>query len=187
MLAKFRYCETAPITPSGGTVGTYIWNCNDLFDPNFTGTGHQPLGFDQYMVLYNHYTVIGAKITVTFIGDTAEFQCGIGAEAATTPTTHYQLRRERPRTVYRIVSSTATDNGKAKLTYKWSAKNFFGTKAIIGEDTYKGSASSSPTERAHFHVFAGAVDNSTVVGTVKAIVQIDYIAMLTEPKALAQS
>ena len=34
--------------------------------PNHTGVGHQPLYFDQLMTIYNHYIVIGAKITVKF-------------------------------------------------------------------------------------------------------------------------
>ena len=38
----------------------------DCADPNHTGVGHQPLYFDQLMTIYNHYIVIGAKITVKF-------------------------------------------------------------------------------------------------------------------------
>ena len=39
---------------------------NSLFDPNRTGTGHQPYGFDQLSTFYNRYYVTGSKMTVTF-------------------------------------------------------------------------------------------------------------------------
>ena len=39
---------------------------NSLFDPDFTGTGHQPYYFDQFATIYQRYTVIGSKLTATF-------------------------------------------------------------------------------------------------------------------------
>jgi hypothetical protein len=34
-----------------------------VYDPDYTGTGHQPYGFDQHSRLYNHYIVDTAIIT----------------------------------------------------------------------------------------------------------------------------
>jgi len=42
------------------------FSMNSLFDPNRTGTGHQPYGFDQLSTFYNRYYVTGSKMTVTF-------------------------------------------------------------------------------------------------------------------------
>ena len=39
---------------------------NSLFDPDQTGTGHQPYYFDQFAALYNRYTVLGSKLTAEF-------------------------------------------------------------------------------------------------------------------------
>ena len=43
---------------------------NSLFDPNLSGLGHQPRGFDQLMAVYEKYTVVAAKITVCYVSNT---------------------------------------------------------------------------------------------------------------------
>ena len=42
---------------------------NGAFDPNLTGVGHQPRGFDQFMAGYETFTVTGSKISVNFVYD----------------------------------------------------------------------------------------------------------------------
>lgn len=42
----------------------YIYRGNDCYDPNYSGTGHQPVGFDELMNMYDTFTVVGSKITV---------------------------------------------------------------------------------------------------------------------------
>lgn len=42
----------------------YVWNLNSLFDPNYTGTGHQPRGFDQLAALYERYRVYAVRYNV---------------------------------------------------------------------------------------------------------------------------
>ena len=44
---------------------TYTFRGNSLVDPDYTGTGHQPRGFDQWAAFYNDYKVLGSKIKIT--------------------------------------------------------------------------------------------------------------------------
>jgi hypothetical protein len=43
--------------PVGPGFLDYVLRLNSLFDPDFSGGGHQPKGFDQLAVLYNRYRV----------------------------------------------------------------------------------------------------------------------------------
>lgn len=47
--------------------GVYTYRMNSVFDPDFTGVGGQPEGFDQLKALYSRYRVIalGVKVTAT--------------------------------------------------------------------------------------------------------------------------
>jgi hypothetical protein len=47
-------------------MSVYSFNSNGLHDPDSTGTGHQPLGFDQYAVQYNRYRVLKTDYEVSF-------------------------------------------------------------------------------------------------------------------------
>jgi hypothetical protein len=58
-------------TTTAGAIGTYFFTANGLFDPDITGTGHQPLGFDTMMLYYEQYTVLSSKISVTFLNNGA--------------------------------------------------------------------------------------------------------------------
>ena len=51
------------------TNGTYTCKlrANDLFDPEFALGGHQPRGFDDFMNIYDKFTVTGSKITASFM------------------------------------------------------------------------------------------------------------------------
>lgn len=51
---------------------SYVYLANGMYDPDYTGTGHQPKYFDQWGALYKRYLVFGSKIYVEN-GDNSEF------------------------------------------------------------------------------------------------------------------
>jgi len=64
------------ITLTAGSVGLFgteqVFRLNSLYDPDFTGTGHQPYGFDQLLALYNYYKVSAVDIKLTFSDPSAD-------------------------------------------------------------------------------------------------------------------
>lgn len=68
MHRKLAYSQVVRLTSgSGGLSGTsQVFRANSLYDPDLTGTGHQPYGFDQLCSAtgpYSRYKVCGAVIT----------------------------------------------------------------------------------------------------------------------------
>jgi len=55
---------TGIITPSA-----QVYRLNSCFDPNLTGTGHQPNFFDQLTAVYSQYCVTAAKMKVQIINE----------------------------------------------------------------------------------------------------------------------
>lgn len=51
----------------------WVMRGNSLYDPDYTGTGHQALGFDQLFTFYYHYYVAASKFKIRFrsTGNTA--------------------------------------------------------------------------------------------------------------------
>lgn len=62
---KLVYSEEIAINAGAGTTGQYVFSMNGMWDPDISGVGHQPRGFDQLLAMYDHFVVIGSKITVT--------------------------------------------------------------------------------------------------------------------------
>jgi len=40
------------LNPAIGAAAGYVFNLNSLHDPNTSGVGHQPTGFDQLIAIY---------------------------------------------------------------------------------------------------------------------------------------
>lgn len=179
-ICKLPYVEQTNLVPGVGGVANALYWCNGLYDPRWATGGHAPMGMDQLMLLYNHYTVVGAKITVKFMGDnTNDFLCGVLTAADTTTTSDHQTLMERQRSRYKLVQKN--NETTQTIVSKWSAKKFFSCKAIVGESQYKGGISTNPTEGAFFHVFAGSPDGTTNPTNVSAVIRIEYIAVFSEP------
>jgi hypothetical protein len=69
---RLRYAEK--VTVSGtGSGSAYQFNLNGLFDPNRTGTGHQPRYFDQYTAIYSTYVVTKCKWRVVLANENANY------------------------------------------------------------------------------------------------------------------
>lgn len=79
IITKLRYCDLLALTSTNGALGYNIFSANGIFDPDITGTGHQPMWRDNYAAIYNLYVVLGSKITVHWTPYTANanFICGV--------------------------------------------------------------------------------------------------------------
>lgn len=187
-VAKLNYCDSISLTPVAGGLSTWKFRANSLYDPDLTATGHQPMGFDNLMANYQHFTVIGAKITVDFVGDAEDYLAAVHLNGSSTANySNAQEIKERTRTVYKYVACKAETAGRCTLRHSFSAKKFFHVKAIVGESQYKGTESGNPTEEAYWYVTAAADNGAATIGTVKGSVRIEYIAVFSEPKSIGQS
>lgn len=62
---KLRYVHTGTLATETTTgFGQYSFRANSIYDPDYTGVGHQPMGHDTLELLYGRYTVVGSAITV---------------------------------------------------------------------------------------------------------------------------
>lgn len=66
-ICKMKYATTV----NTDAFGQYIFNMNSLFDPDRSGFGHQPYGFDPLANLYNRYRVISCGWRIQYASGTA--------------------------------------------------------------------------------------------------------------------
>lgn len=187
--ATHRYATSFNLDPStGGVLAKHVFSANGMYDPDITGSGHQPNGFDQLATLYNHYTVVGSKITIQcFNYDSAQTQiAGLSTLADSTGFTGDIFQYvEQGKSKYVTMGQKGADRSK-KLVTTFSTKKFFRKSNVMDEDDLKGDDTQNPTEQAYYHVVAapiGAVDTAPV----QVFVVIEYSAVWHEPKTLAQS
>lgn len=190
---RFKYCETVALDAGATTISTHVFSCNGMFDPNITGVGHQPMGFDQYVgVLYDHYTVIGAKITVTFMStgsgaNTGPARVGITVRDTFTPLlAGVDTLCEQGATKMRVISAL-TSNNKTTMSYTINPAKFLGNSKPLNNENLKGTSTANPSEQCYFQVFAANINDFSNPEPVQAICTIEYVAVLTERRWLAES
>lgn len=190
-LVHLRYSESFTLDAGMGTIASYAFRANSLYDPNYTGTGHQPMFFDQWAALYQHYNVVSSKITWESIpteNTATPYVLSLsldddGAHAATSST---ELG-ERPNTVSKLFPCRSDGHKCYVLTQTFSMKKFFGVKDVLnGADKFGAAYNANPTEVAMFilsYCSAGAVDPAAIWNRVT----IDFAVRFSEPKDIGGS
>lgn len=189
-IVRLKYCDQVPMSGVAGAPVTVLFSANGLYDPYVPVGGHQPLGFDQWMTFYNHYTVIGAKIKVTFVSQgtsptTQAAYVGVTTSAGTTAQTNLNTIVEHQRSSYKFLSNSNA-KGHTIVTRKVGLSKFLGQK-VTQEDANAGTVSANPAEEVYFHVWAMPITSSYTISQLVAQVEIDYIVQFHEPKNIAGS
>lgn len=190
-LIKLRYVADIEINPSLSSVGTHVFSANGMYDVDITGTGHQPLGFDQWMNFYQYYTVVGSKISARFMPTSStpavgSALCGIRVVNNSIPITTPETLREQNNNGWRSIGTANASNG-ALVVKKFSAKRFFGRQFIVGAADYIGTDSANPTNQAFYHVWVSSTQASGDTANTTVNVTVTFVAMLTERADLVAS
>jgi len=181
-----RYASYGNLAGASGAVATQVYTANGLFDPDITSTGHQPMGFDQMMVSYNHYYVTSAKIIVNFknVG-TGMPQCSISVDPDATPITVPDRITEFGMVNETTCESKGVSGSVKTLEQLVSIRKAQGVKDVLDVTDLSGTAAANPTEQTYFHVQIW--DNAAVTTNVNFDVVIEYHAIFTEPRVLTES
>lgn len=197
-MVKFRYASDVTLNPGAGLIAGHVYRANGLFDPDVTSTGHQPYGFDHTMNFYDHYTVLGSKISCQFFNGSgsniAPSYCGVtltdsSSSIAGFSNPSHLIESNLLKLPVLIVGGNggnSVSSGKYPIkSQTFSAKKFF-ARNPLGASELTGTATTDPVEEAYFTIFAGSVAGVDS-GTVSCLVTIDYFAVLSERQSLSQS
>lgn len=192
-ITKLTFSEQIALDPGTGLVASASYNAGSCFDPRVNIGGGQPRGFDQWMAFYSHFVVLGSKIKCTFQTTGLQPSDGNGivgiylkagsvSEILTIPDLI-----ENPNTVHKPVGPVGGYNSTAIVTKTYSAKRFLGRESVLSDPALKGSTTADPTESAFYEVCAGPSNTGDNLGSVRVLVEIEYIVAFIEPKNLSSS
>jgi hypothetical protein len=67
-----RYSMVNTAVHSSGTAQVYRFRGNSVYDPDYTSTGHQPVGYDEFSAFFQYYRVVASKIHLLMAGITTD-------------------------------------------------------------------------------------------------------------------
>lgn len=182
-----RYAESFGLATTSGAVNSYVYSCNGLFDPNITGTGHQPAGFDQMMLSYEHYCVLRSRIFVSFLNTSGNAYptCAVSIRAGTTPVTVIQQIVEDGMVITQRLAGANAFPASCLLKTACDVAKFGGKVKLVDDPEYQGTIAANPAEQSYFHIQTWSIDATTA--NVSVEVTIEYEAIFSEPRNLSQS
>lgn len=184
--ARLRYSDTVELTSTLGGLGIYKFRANSIHDPDFDSIGHQPMGHDQWAQLYNHYVVVGAKITVKCLASATVAAGAMGCYISDDTSVPYSTLDgfiESKRGSWRTFTH---QRNAVSFHTNFSTKKFFNITDIKDNfDRLGALVGSNPLDSAMFNLYY--FDLSNLTSSYKAMITIDYIVDYSEPKDMLQS
>lgn len=197
MPATLIYSDHYTLNPGAGTYTGQIHRLNSLFDPDYTGVGHQPRGFDQLALLYSRYRVNAVKVEVVpepLAGaDTTPnawwtYLVGEDIPAFTMSDYEFEENPERVCPVY-MVGNFNNKNGTAispKMVWYCKLKDIYRNKDI--QDDYDTTAlvSGNPSRTVYGSLVVGAKGGGDPPATYFQVT-LTYYCTFLKPKYVSGS
>lgn len=196
----FTYADRINMDAGGsGAVNLYQFSANGMYDPDITSTGHQPLGFDQWMGtssttgFYNHYTVTEAEIVVTAFSQDAT-NAGqaiilLGLSDDTTVGIDFNTAVENPTFKHVPLGCLTSGHDIAVIRHKVDVAKYFGLNrsSLYAKDDLKGIYSANPQEQVYFSILVSSNNVTVNPANISMMVELTYKAHLTERRELLAS
>lgn len=189
LYTTMRYTDQFTLDHDGVTAATHVLQANGLTNPSITtGLDHQPSGFDELIVMYDHYTVINCKIQATFSNRDNTIGTVVGVTLRDTPTAEVDARTniESGNTLFQVLTVEGGSQDCATLSHSVNSKTFTGRKNIMDNSNLTGSAAANPTEGIYWHLWSDALGGQNS-GIVDVQYVMEYRIAFTEPKAVGLS
>jgi hypothetical protein len=174
---KFIYEDYRTITSSSG-IGEYVYRLNSLFDPDFTGVGGQPPGFDQWKLLYGVYRVLACQVDIEVADENGFALCTmaptVGSALFADPTAMGALRHSK--------SVLVTNFVPKKMSALFHIADIYGVndESVLLDDLYGALVTANPSNSCYLHI----AQRTTGVGDLCLWrVRLTFYARLEQPIA----
>lgn len=181
---------------SSGVTGTgQAFSINSAFDPDISGTGHQPYGYDQLSLFFNSYQVLGfrAKIVANTIGASSDqmilfslLPSAISNSALNGITIDAAL--EKPFSGALMLTSSGNGrNSTVQLSLSpWEVEGVTRTQYTADMSDFRAVVTSSPNLQQQL-VISNASPSLASAQVCTVVVYLEYLIEFSAPKIMAQS
>jgi len=168
-----KYSDTLNVSSgSGVNANGNVWRLNSVFDPDWSGIGHQPLYFDQFAAVYDNYVVLASKITATFSpasDGAAPFVVGItSGNSSSFSTSVYTLQEQNKSVGTMLGDKDGTSIRTVSTTY--TPRQCIGVSE--NDDTVQAGVTSSPAKP--WYAYTWVQDRSGNSSSITINVLIEY-------------
>jgi len=187
-IRTLSYSDSFTMSNTAGILSEYQFRANSLFDPNLSGTGHQPFGFDQIAQFYNHYDVLSSYIKVTVVSPIGQNPSGavaVGAYLSDDASAYadWSTYSEAKRGTMRIIAPFFA--GKSIIKSSFNKKKFYSKSVDNGATT--ALVTNNPAEEVVYHIWQQPLDKTSNTYAFQYTVLQTFKVRFFEPKDIVAS
>jgi hypothetical protein len=185
MKITMKYSDLRSFTTSGATANDKLFNLNSINDPDFTGVGHRPAGYNEWAAFYNRYRVDHCKVRFCVSYTSADsLICAVLGNNSTTALTVPNDVLESPLVRSKHYSKNAA---AISITKNYDLANLNGVSRMVynDDDRYSSPFGSDPTEKLMLHTMLFDPAGNNVV--VNCSVELEFMVTLFDPRQLPVS
>jgi len=203
---KLLYCDNIALDANAETIGAqgvsrWAFNANGLYDPDQTSTGHQPMYFDNYMSVFEKYSVQFCVADITIINHFVNTATATSAGVTTTQPNHaykIALLRDSDETDIPSTMNSLIEQGSKNVKWRYVSPQLNGklpklqlkiaphkqAGLMIGDDTLVGTAAGNPSRTIRCQAVVSSADGITNPPSLSIAVKLTYYIKFFDRKAL---
>ncbi len=173
---KLKYTDVKTLSGTG-TTADQVYRINSLFDPDFTGTGSQPLGFDQLTAVYTKYLVLRCdwEIWATNLNSTAAYVTAVPTDVSVGASSMQSLS-EIKRSVTKPLSINSGGGAVQVLRGSVDMADLHGQPNIDSDPDEYSVVSTNPSDVAYLTIRASDYTTATSISVGLRVVLTYYAA-----------
>lgn len=191
MNVKLKYCQMQHLLTQ--TASTQTFRVNSCYDPDFTGSGHQPMGFDQFSAFYSSYRVNAVRHNAHMVnnvsGSASAMMAAIYPDySGTGNAINTNQMYEQPNVSHTFVSAAFGDSVKT-ISFYTTLANYFGlTKAEYeGDSDHQAAVGANPTAIALLNFQTETASEGNSGSDMSIMHELTLYVTFLEPKVLGLS
>jgi len=154
--ATIRWSHFVNYPAAGLSVQTYA--LNSLYDPDYSGSGTQPVGFDEIMTMFYYYRVISVRVRISCTNAGSAGIIAVTPSRDATLPTQITAMAANDGSVSELIAGTYGQNKKV-IVKDINIAQFLGLKSNIGDDLH-GTVTGSPSRVLYLHIGLEEIDLS---------------------------
>jgi hypothetical protein len=175
-----KWSHFVEYTSSGLSVQTY--RINSLYDPDYTGAGTQPVGFDEIAQIYDRWRVEKVRIKITVVNSgTAAITAVTLSSSSTVPT---QITAMAANNSSRAEMIAGTGQNRSVFIYDVNIKDWFGFKENVETDLM-GTLIANPARVLYMHIGMEEIDLSAKA--ISLFTEFEFYTRFMQPVQLNNS
>lgn len=188
MVTKLSYYQVITLTGGAG-IQDQVFSLNCLYDPDISGGGHQPRGFDQWASFYARYRVVAVSARVTGNANqdstwNMPYNYGLIPSVSTSRFVTSDIPFEMPRSKYQATTNMAAPVDIRGTYYPWQIIGVT-KERYMSDDIYASLTSACPAAPVGLHVYAEPLQATTA--TVSLSVKLTYTVVFDQRVTIGSS